>query len=618
MKRISCINSLFSFHVPAFDQSIINQLSINYQLHSFIRQTRKIEAIAMNTSPSSFPSRNDNDSTDVNNQSQWTSNSNTSNNIANLLDSAETSFEGMKKKHTNLRRSTRRRTLAKIDTSQFNVAINDHHADDDHGTHADDDDNKRDTAIPSSSAGKRIRYESSSSQSIFKDDKEVLPNSIPMNSDMNMMCSTPPKQNKKQQRRRSLAVQDGHLLLGPTSLSSGSSFAQTMSSISDVSNSGISPFSAVEVEPGEGGDRIAISSSLSNSDRNGYEDKYKLLFERMEDCDDDSVMTDKTGKGSEGISSNIARICDGVATMMDSHDGSLTKSAPKMKMKKPRKKRLSTKKTLHTAFAHTPTRRSARIRKKTLVPKVTQNSLDAHTANIAQDEQCNDIQGTVVIFQLSTLSPMEGKTNIKTRATKVETMQPKVHLEGTVTNAADHAVSKDRPLLKSIMKPKRGRHGILSLHGSGLDREATQTEPGARTRQPIRVLLSPQTIDIDSKTRDVDLQANNEYVNATEKSTLKDKNVEITMEHSLHDSKQKVADETVSSPCSIICSEGESAPFQVSAEAIQATMKEIFMELDIDSKVCACTLVSKFSIDIIDIFYFSVALTLNKYHFSHV
>jgi anaerobic ribonucleoside-triphosphate reductase len=114
------------------------------------------------------------------------------------------------------------------------------------------------------------------------------------------------------------------------------------------------------------------------------------------------------------------------------------------------------------------------------------------------------------------------------------------------------------------------------------------------------------------------LQANNEYVNATEKSTLKDKNVEITMEHSLHDSKQQVADETVSSPCSIICSEGESAPFQVSAEAIQATMKEIFMELDIDSKVCACTLVSKFSIDIIDIFYFSVALTLNKYHFSHV
>jgi hypothetical protein len=30
VKRISCINSLFSFHVPAFDQSIINQLSIAF------------------------------------------------------------------------------------------------------------------------------------------------------------------------------------------------------------------------------------------------------------------------------------------------------------------------------------------------------------------------------------------------------------------------------------------------------------------------------------------------------------------------------------------------------------------------------------------------------------
>jgi hypothetical protein len=73
--------------------------------------------------------------------------------------------------------------------------------------------------------------------------------------------------------------------------------------------------------------------------------------------------------------------------------------------------------------------------------------------------------------------------------------------------------------------------------------------------------------------------------------TEEDTNENFSVVHCLQNGKQKVLDEAVPSPCSIVCSEGETVPqseehFQVSSEAIQATMKDVFNALEFGSKVC--------------------------------
>jgi hypothetical protein len=443
-------------------------------------------------------------------QSQWTPSSTYSNNISNLLDSADAPLEASQQK-VKVRRSTRRRTLAPIYNSQINISAND----------KDDADDEADrcstTDIPSSpghksiaSSVKRARnnselmdhdndngYDNHASQ---EDHNQISSQSMSM--DLNISAgtnaitnacssnanssnanisnansnsnSTPPKQKRarRNQRRRSLAVQDGHLLLGPAS--SGSSSAHTMSSLSHVSSSGFSSFSAMEVQSSthEHDDGISILSSSdkqsqkNNKGNNNDDDEEgnpRPHLETIDNCDA-SITTNMTGNGSEGTSSTLSKICNGVAAMIVAHDKPSAEVGIGIGIKKQeaRKRRLAKgKKTVSTPA---PTRRSARIRKSIVASKVTsastlaktspdatladvanhescndrtsivaskvssssklaQTSPDATFVDVANHESCNDEQEIIVKFRLSTLSPKQDKCVSENHAATTEVGQ---------------------------------------------------------------------------------------------------------------------------------------------------------------------------------------------------
>ena len=240
-----------------------------------------------------------------NDSSSFAASSSSSNNIANLLVSPEeTPIKSV------LRRSTRRRTLAPIYNSQLNT----------------DDD------------------ESMASSSSKRKHKEVI-----LNSEATAPRSKKNKGNKKNPRRRSLAVQNGQLLVGQNRMMDSS-----QSSISSSSN--------------------CTMSSLSNVSRS---DNISVFSkdEEVESINDES----------QHSSSTLSRICNGVSAMMSE------KISPKKK--KSVKGRKGT---------PAPKRRSARIRKSMLPPARQVTDEDAK-------EQAGDdnTSGLSCKFRLSTFSPLE-------------------------------------------------------------------------------------------------------------------------------------------------------------------------------------------------------------------
>ena len=605
-------------------------------------------------------------------QSQWTSSSTYSNNISNLIDSADAPLEVSQQK-IKVRRSTRRRTLAPIYNTQINVSANDNDNDNDDNDAADRCTNTN-TGTPTSpghnstsSSVKRARnnpesmnhdndndndasqedHHQISSQSMSMDKKLSARTNTSINAcnsndnananDNDNANSTPPKQKRarKNQRRRSLAVQDGQMLLGPAS--SGSSSAHTMSSLSHVSSSGFSSFSAMEVQSSAlmsctRSDGISILSSCdkkiqtnknsTNDDDDDTEEEGqpRLHLDTIDNCDA-SVMTTMTGNVSEGTSSTLSKICNGVAAMMGAHDEPSTKvGIEKKEARKRRKKAPST---------PAPTRRSARIRKSIVASKVTSASKSAQTsppdailADVATHESCSDEQETLVKFRLSTLSPKKDKIDAKNHAaatataTATATSEEENNTHVVIGSFGDnHDVSKEQPPLKNSRKPKRRRRSSLGLHVGGLvslkDIEAMQKEATTRRKlKTARGLQSSQVVEAennasvndDTETDDANPDGNvnvnvnvkkptaedekvdfsvvhslqNEkqkvvdkavpsHVNVdvnvnVKKPTAEDKKVDSSVVHSLQNGKQKVVDEAVPSPCSIVCSEGETVP----------------------------------------------------------
>jgi hypothetical protein len=339
-----------------------------------------------------------------------------------IVDAAEAPLNSYQKK-LKLRRSTRRRTLAPMYNQTESMIDNDNDNDNnnDGERERDDDDDGSDDSL----AGKRARV----GVLVLEQDNNQNDNESAMkitdvdnisvhvhaarghghghgrvfNQETNTCTMTPPKQKRprRSQRRRSLAIQNGTLLLGPCTdtnidngigssvgvgVSGGPNSAltmQTMSSLSDVSGGGLSTFSdskPLEIQSVSASvleERIQVISA-SNANPTSDNTQHRLDNVQNDGNDDDGDHNHNhdqmaTTTCSQSTSSTLSSLCNGVAALMDG-TANLVNSCNSTSVSVPKKKRQKKKKQQQKQ-KHTPapTRRSARIhrRKSTMISSAT-------------------------------------------------------------------------------------------------------------------------------------------------------------------------------------------------------------------------------------------------------
>ena len=336
-----------------------------------------------------------------------------------IVDAAEAPLNSYQKK-LKLRRSTRRRTLAPMYNQTESMIDNDNNNDNDGERERDDDDDGSDDSL----AGKRARarvgvlgLEQDNNQNDNESAMKVTDvdnvsvhvhaarghghgHGHVFNQETNTCTMTPPKQKRprRSQRRRSLAIQNGTLLLGPCTdtnidngigssvgvgVSGGPNSAltmQTMSSLSDVSGGGLSTFSdskPLEIQSVSASvleERIQVISA-SNANPTSDNTQHRLDNVQNDGNDDEGDHNHDqmaTTTCSQSTSSTLSSLCNGVAALMDG-TANLVNSCNSTSVSVPKKKRQKKKKKQKQKHTPAPTRRSARIhrRKSTMISSAT-------------------------------------------------------------------------------------------------------------------------------------------------------------------------------------------------------------------------------------------------------